>query len=190
MCISCSFNHSFPCNAAVCCAERGLKAHLLLRGEEPETLTGYNLVSRLYGDVVYVPRSIYAKREEMLAKHAESIVGVDGSIIWLNDVTETSFKHHESMLQKFPQADPINFPEKPKKVVIINEGAGDAVALLGMKVSAVYFVNPFFLDKNVSHFLLILLAVLLWEITEATLLIVCYGALTLFKPGVIFQGIW
>lgn len=114
------------------CAERGLKAHLLLRGEEPETLTGYNLVSRLYGDVVYVPRSIYAKREEMLAKHAESIVGADGSIIWLNDVIGTTFKHHESRLQKSPQADPVNFPEKLKKVVIINEGAGDAVALLGV----------------------------------------------------------
>ncbi|KAH6826679.1 Pyridoxal-5'-phosphate-dependent enzyme family protein [Perilla frutescens var. hirtella] len=113
---------------AVSCAERGLKAHLLLRGEEPETLTGYNLVSRLYGDVVYVPRSIYAKREEMLANHAESIVGGDGSIIWLNDVMKTSFEHHEN----FPKGDPFNFPEKPKKLAIINEGAGDAVALLGV----------------------------------------------------------
>ncbi|XP_057776829.1 D-cysteine desulfhydrase 2, mitochondrial isoform X2 [Salvia miltiorrhiza] len=117
---------------AVSCAERGLKAHILLRGEEPETLTGYNLVSKLYGDVVYVPRSVYAKREEMLAKHAESIVGADGSILWLNDVVEASVKHHESTVQNFPEADLVNCHKKPEKVAIINEGAGDAVALLGV----------------------------------------------------------
>ncbi|KAG6426755.1 hypothetical protein SASPL_110988 [Salvia splendens] len=117
---------------AVSCSERGLKAHILLRGEEPETLTGYNLVSKLYGDVVYVPRSVYAKREEMLAKHAESIVGAGGSIMWPNDVMEASFKPYESRVHNFPRADPINCPEKPKKVAIINEGAGDAIALLGV----------------------------------------------------------
>lgn len=114
------------------CAERGLKPHLVIRGEEPETLTGYNLVSRLYGNVVYVPRSIYAKREEMLAKHAESVVGANGSVIWLSDIMEASSKNHASRQQNFLQADPVTFPEKSKKVVIINEGAGDAVALLGI----------------------------------------------------------
>ncbi|XP_047963659.1 D-cysteine desulfhydrase 2, mitochondrial isoform X3 [Salvia hispanica] len=117
---------------AVSCAERGLKAHILLRGEEPETVTGYNLVSKLYSDVVYVPRSVYAKREEMLAKHAESIAGAGGSIMWPNDVMEASFKPYESRAHNFPRADPINCPEKPKKVAIINEGAGDAIALLGV----------------------------------------------------------
>ncbi|XP_042048639.1 D-cysteine desulfhydrase 2, mitochondrial-like isoform X2 [Salvia splendens] len=117
---------------AVSCAERGLKAHILLRGEEPETLTGYNLVSKLYGDVVYVPRSVYAKREEMLAKHAELIVGAGGSIMWPNDVMEASFKPYKSRVHNFPRADPINCPDKPKKVAIINEGAGDAIALLGV----------------------------------------------------------
>lgn len=122
-----------------------MKAHLLLRGEEPETLTGYNLVSKLYGDVVYVPRSMYAKREEMLSKHAKSIVGTDGTVLWLNDILETSFQHHESRVQNFPEADPVNCSGKPRKVVIINEGAGDAVALLGMELSAVniLFLFPF-----------------------------------------------
>lgn len=120
-----------------------MKAHLLLRGEEPETLTGYNLVSKLYGNVVYVPRSVYAKREEMLSKHAESIAGTDGTVLWLSDVLETSFKYHESRVQNFPAADPVNCSEKSKKVVIINEGAGDSVALLGMKVSAVNIVFCF-----------------------------------------------
>ncbi|KAI3467627.1 hypothetical protein Pfo_024290 [Paulownia fortunei] len=117
---------------AVSCAERGLKPHLVLRGEEPETLTGYNLVSRLYGNVVYVPRSIYAKREEMLTRHAESVVGHEGSVIWLNDIMEASSKHHASEQQNFSQANPVKCPEKSRKVVIINEGAGDAVALLGV----------------------------------------------------------
>lgn len=134
------------------CAERGLKAHILLRGEEPETVTGYNLVSKLYSDVVYVPRSVYAKREEMLAKHAESIAGAGGSIMWPNDVMEASFKPYESRAHNFPRADPINCPEKPKKVAIINEGAGDAIALLGMEASVVDIVIPFFLENIRSNF--------------------------------------
>lgn len=114
------------------CSERGIKSHLLLRGEEPEILTGYNLVSRMYGDVVYVPRSVYAKREEILARHAESIVGNTGSIVRLNDIVEAS--HHASGEQWFWQVDPVKYPEKPRKVVIIKEGAGDVVALLGIQL--------------------------------------------------------
>ncbi|KAL2465537.1 D-cysteine desulfhydrase 2 [Abeliophyllum distichum] len=115
---------------AVSCAERGLRSHLLLRGEEPESLTGYNLISSLYGNVIYesltgynlisslygnviyVPRSQYAKREVMLATHAESVAGSCGSVEGLSDYLE------------------IKFPDR--KVVIVNEGAGDAVGLLGV----------------------------------------------------------
>lgn len=125
-----SSNHSFQFDAAVSCAERGIKSHLLLRGEEPKTLTGYNLVSKLFGNVVYVPRHIYAKREEMLAKHAESVVGSNGSFICLND-TQVYSENHVCRQDKFSQADPITLTERSKRVVIINEGAGDAVALLG-----------------------------------------------------------
>lgn len=114
------------------CAERGLRPHLVLRGEEPDILTGYNLVSKLYGNVVYVPRSVYAKREEMLSNHAESVVGSNGSIIWLNNIMEASFRNSASGQQKHPQADPVKSSEKSRKVVILNEGAGDAVALLGI----------------------------------------------------------
>ncbi|XP_042376862.1 putative D-cysteine desulfhydrase 2, mitochondrial isoform X2 [Zingiber officinale] len=60
---------------AVCCAERGMRAHLLLRGEQPAVPTGYNLVSLMYGSVSYVPRSVYANRNEMLMKHAELVAG-------------------------------------------------------------------------------------------------------------------
>ncbi|XWS69122.1 hypothetical protein CRYUN_Cryun04dG0152500 [Craigia yunnanensis] len=49
---------------AVSCAERGVKSHLLLYGEKPEILTGYNLISTIYGNVTYVPRSFYSRREK------------------------------------------------------------------------------------------------------------------------------
>ncbi|KAK6930918.1 hypothetical protein RJ641_002711 [Dillenia turbinata] len=45
---------------------KGLKSYLLLRGEQLDISTGYNLISTIYGDVTYVPRSLSAKREEML----------------------------------------------------------------------------------------------------------------------------
>ncbi|KAL6547466.1 hypothetical protein OROMI_023187 [Orobanche minor] len=116
---------------AVSCAERGINTHLLLRGEEPETLTGYNLVSKLYGNVVYVPRTAYAKREEMLARHAESVVGHNGSIMWLNDIMGSLCKTDASEGQNvFSEANPNQCLGKSKKVVVINEGAGDGVALL------------------------------------------------------------
>ncbi|KAL0364250.1 UNVERIFIED_CONTAM: D-cysteine desulfhydrase 2, mitochondrial [Sesamum angustifolium] len=117
---------------AVSCAERGLRPHLLLRGEAPETLTGYNLVSALYGNVVYAPRSFYAERKEMLARHAESVAGRDGSVIWLNDILGASSRNHSSGKQNFSKADPVKCPEKSRKVVVINEGAGDSVALLAV----------------------------------------------------------
>ncbi|KAK4402699.1 D-cysteine desulfhydrase 2, mitochondrial [Sesamum angolense] len=120
---------------AVSCAERGLRPHLLLRGEVPETLTGYNLVSTLYGNVVYVPRSFYAERKEMLARHAESVAGRDGSVIWLNAILGASSRNHSSGKQNFSKADPVKCPEKSRKVVVMNEGAGDSVALLENKNS-------------------------------------------------------
>ncbi|CAM8956547.1 unnamed protein product [Rhodiola kirilowii] len=58
--------------ASVTCAERGLNSHLLLRGEQPEILTGYNLIPSIYGTVTYVPQSLYAMRDNMLKKHAEA----------------------------------------------------------------------------------------------------------------------
>ncbi|THU60307.1 hypothetical protein C4D60_Mb07t11260 [Musa balbisiana] len=75
---------------AVCCAERGLRAHLLLRGEQPEVATGYNLVSLMYGRVSYVERSTYARREEMLLKHAESVAGGEGNVLWVDDILKNS----------------------------------------------------------------------------------------------------
>lgn len=116
---------------AVSCAERGLRSHLLLRGEQPEILTGYNLVSSMYGNVIYVPRSFYAKREEMLLKHANVIAGPSGSVVWFADILD-SFTD-SPIGKKCLQTNANRSPEDGvKKVVIIKEGAGDAVALLGI----------------------------------------------------------
>ncbi|KAL0737563.1 hypothetical protein Bca4012_013773 [Brassica carinata] len=103
---------------AVSCAERGVRSHLLLRGEQPEVLTGYNLVSTMYGNVEYVPRSRYANREEMLRTHAVLVAGEDGSVLCAKDLEAMDgFSSSEA---------------SPRKVLIVNEGAGDALALLGM----------------------------------------------------------
>ena len=56
--------------SAVSRAERGLKSHLLLRGEQHEILTDYVLISTVYGLFTYVPKSIYAHWVNMLRSHA------------------------------------------------------------------------------------------------------------------------
>ncbi|KAK9751121.1 hypothetical protein RND81_02G243600 [Saponaria officinalis] len=109
---------------AASCAERGLKSHLLLRGEEPETLTGYNLISSMYGNSIYVPRSVYAKRDEMLLTHGKAIAGPSGALVWFTDVLD-SFTCIRTTDRKDSE-------DGKKKVVIVKEGAGDAVALLGI----------------------------------------------------------
>lgn len=110
--------------SAVLCAERGLRSHLLLRGEQPEFLTGYNLMSTIYGNVTYVPRSIYANREKVLKSQADLVAGNSGSVLWFDDILSTS-------LGKQPRS-------YGRRVIVINEGAGDAIALLGN-------CKPFFL---------------------------------------------
>lgn len=118
--------------AAVSCAERGHRSHLLLRGEQPEILTGYNLISTVYGNVTYVPRSRYADREKMLNSHANMVAGNRGYVVGFNEIFETSFTTQISSASNFVQMDADRSAENcPKKVVIVNEGAGDAVAILG-----------------------------------------------------------
>ncbi|KAG2261480.1 hypothetical protein Bca52824_068559 [Brassica carinata] len=120
---------------AVSCAERGVRSHLLLRGEQPEVLTGYNLVSTMYGNVEYVPRSKYANREEMLRTHADLVAGEDGSVLCAEDLEEAmdGFSSSEA---------------SPRKVLIVNEGAGDALALLGMFRLVQYLSQDCLLGKN------------------------------------------
>ncbi|XP_076898066.1 D-cysteine desulfhydrase 2, mitochondrial-like [Bidens hawaiensis] len=127
---------------AVSCAERGLKAHLLLRGEQPQILTGYNLISKLYGNVTYVPRSIYANREEMLSSHANSI----GGGVHLDDLLKAS-SNHNSMRSNFLDIDDER-SSNSKKTVIVNEGAGDAIALPGLIRLVQYLSQDHILGKD------------------------------------------
>ncbi|KAJ8615578.1 hypothetical protein MRB53_034950 [Persea americana] len=120
---------------AVSCAERGLSSHLLLRGERPEIPTGYNLISEMYGNVTYIARSLYAKREEMLTTHAALVAGSSGSVLLLSDILDTSpaCKSEDILWDSRRSPSSQATAEKDlRKVVIINEGAGNAKGLLGV----------------------------------------------------------
>ncbi|XAR64467.1 D-cysteine desulfhydrase [Bertholletia excelsa] len=86
----------------------------------------------LYGNVTYVPRSLYARREEMLLKHADLVAGNGGSVVSLNDILEASLTTQISGRPNWKRLDAHRYAENLKTVVIVNEGAGDAVALLGV----------------------------------------------------------
>ncbi|XP_057949403.1 D-cysteine desulfhydrase 2, mitochondrial isoform X2 [Malania oleifera] len=129
--------------------ERGLRSHLLLRGEQPEILTGYNLISTIYGNVTYVPRSLYAKREEMLMRHADMVAGSSGSVISLSDIYEASFTASPSGKLSFVQMGAHRRVENcSKRIIIVNEGAGDAVGLLGVIRLVRYLSNNLILGKE------------------------------------------
>lgn len=120
--------------SAVLCAERGLRSHLLLRGEQPEFLTGYNLMSTIYGNVTYVPRSIYANREKMLKSQADLVAGSSGSILWFDDIFPSSPRKQPCSTTNSGHIDyDVHRMARKhgRRVIVINEGAGDAIALLG-----------------------------------------------------------
>ena len=50
----------------------------------------------MYGNVIYVPRSVYADRESLLARHASIVAGDDGSIMWLHDEVKVPLMHVEN----------------------------------------------------------------------------------------------
>ncbi|XP_031741182.1 D-cysteine desulfhydrase 2, mitochondrial isoform X2 [Cucumis sativus] len=121
-------------SAHAAATERGLRSHLLLRGEQPEFLTGYNLMSTIYGNVTYVPRSIYANREKVLKSQADLVAGNSGSVLWFDDILSTS-------LGKQPRS-------HGRRVIVINEGAGDAIALLGLIRLVKYLSQDHLLGKH------------------------------------------
>jgi len=55
------------------CAERGVRAHLLVRGERPAVPTGLHLYARMLGRVTYVGRHEYADREAMFEEHLRRV---------------------------------------------------------------------------------------------------------------------
>lgn len=109
---------------AVACAERGIKSHLLLRGERPEIPTGYNLVSLMYGNVVYIPREKYACREDMFERYAKELVGSGGCVVDIDDIVRKASEDLELEV--------VRAGNGIRSMVVVSEGAGDAVALLGV----------------------------------------------------------
>ena len=76
---------------AAACAEQGIRAHLLVRGERPAVPTGFHLLARMYAQVTYVKRSEYADRQAMMIKHANIISGnaaPDSKVSWTLPVTQ------------------------------------------------------------------------------------------------------
>ncbi|XP_028796399.1 D-cysteine desulfhydrase 2, mitochondrial-like isoform X2 [Neltuma alba] len=151
--VTCGGCHSAHTAAvAALCAERGIKSHLLLRGEQPDILTGYNLMSTIYGNVTYVPRSIYANREEMLKNHAKLVAGDNDSIVWLNDIVEAS-TIGLSTSPTLAEIDASRYARNhPKTILIINEGAAESVALLGVIRLAQYLSENHLFGRRALRF--------------------------------------
>ncbi|GKB55445.1 hypothetical protein Tco_0906198 [Tanacetum coccineum] len=84
------------------------------------------MISKLtMGNVTYVSRSLYSNREEMLLSHAELI---GWSVVSLDVLLKSSFTNHNSIksnLSKIENEQSSN----SKKIVIVNEGARDVIAL-------------------------------------------------------------
>lgn len=132
---------------AVACAESGLRAHLLLRGEKLSIPTGYNLISGMYGEVTYVPRSHYADRETMLAKYAKTIAE-NGPVVCVEGMQFGFDAAFNSNL--FERA--LSSSQPSRKVAIVKEGASDATALLGLIRLVDYLAQPccFGRDQNLQ----------------------------------------
>uniref|UniRef100_A0A0E0JMT4 D-cysteine desulfhydrase n=1 Tax=Oryza punctata TaxID=4537 RepID=A0A0E0JMT4_ORYPU len=122
---------------AVHCAEWGMRPHILLRGEQPNVPTGYNLISLMFGNVTYASRSVYAHRDEMLYDHARKVGGTAGTVLWADDIGREDIVLDEDI--------------GSRRVVIIKEGAGDVQALLGLirLVEYLYNLSSFHKHENV-----------------------------------------
>ncbi|XP_047059566.1 putative D-cysteine desulfhydrase 2, mitochondrial [Lolium rigidum] len=107
---------------AVHCAEWGIRSHLLLRGEQLDVPTGYNLISLMFGNVTYAARSVYAHRDEMLYEHAIKVAGTNGTVLWADDIVRDDFAVDEETARE----------NDSRRVVIVKEGAGTVQALLGV----------------------------------------------------------
>ncbi|XP_020098967.1 putative D-cysteine desulfhydrase 2, mitochondrial [Ananas comosus] len=122
-CGGCQSSHAAA--VAVYCAKRGIRSHLLLRGERPEVPTGYNLISEMFGSsTVYVARSAYIRRNEMLLEHAHGVAGAGGEVMWIDDIVGEDLGEMNSERGIGEDGS--------RRVVIVNEGAASSVALLGV----------------------------------------------------------
>lgn len=68
----------------------------------------------------------------MLRNHANLVAGNSGIVVLFSDILEASFTCQTSSASNFVQMDANRSAKNyPRKVVIVNEGAGEAVAILG-----------------------------------------------------------
>lgn len=68
----------------------------------------------------------------MLKSHANLVAGNNGDVVWCNEIFEASLTAQKPRAPYLGQMDAHRGIENcPKKVLIVNEGAGEAVALLG-----------------------------------------------------------
>lgn len=129
-----------------------MRSHLLLRGEQPEIPTGYNLVSLMYGTVKYVDRSVYARREGMLVEHANAVAGADGCVVDTDDFLCSGSNGCGLNLDGPPQ---VESGKCSRRVVVVSEGAGDVVALLGEIIlfdsDCFFFFPPYSLSFLCKH---------------------------------------
>ena len=68
----------------------------------------------------------------MLKNHANMVAGDNGSVVWFNDIIEASSRTELSSVPYFMQKGPSRSAKNHlRKILVVNEGAGDSVALLG-----------------------------------------------------------
>ncbi|EFJ19582.1 hypothetical protein SELMODRAFT_54813, partial [Selaginella moellendorffii] len=112
------------CSSAVACAEHGMSAHLLLRGEKLEVTTGYNLISEVYGK-----RTEYADRQKMFSSHMERVACSEEPVLWLNgnSITRETITPSENSKLLEPG-------RGRRKWAVLGEGGASGLALLGVLV--------------------------------------------------------
>lgn len=77
----------------------------------------------------------------MLKCHANLITGNNGHVVWCNEMLKASLAKWTPWASDFVQTGAHRDADNcPRKVVIVNEGAGDCVALLGKSSITFYSV--------------------------------------------------
>lgn len=85
----------------------------------------------------------------MLKSYANLVAGNNGDVVWCNEIFEASLTAQKSRASCLGQMDAHKGIDNcRKKVLIVNEGAGDAVALLGNSR-----ITKFYIDCHLSVYL-------------------------------------
>ena len=120
------------------CAEHGIKAHVLLRGEPPETLTGNTLITTMFAaSVTWVSRDDYADREALLARHRDRLTRQQGvgalELIPEGASTPTALDGYIGLVSELAARLPT--PKSPWKLVI-DAGTGSSALAVALGVAS------------------------------------------------------